>query len=575
MIKHLLSFTSIFLLSASLIAQNATEVAYQSAYLMEFTQILVDDEFYYVGSNPERHYYPNSPGDPSNRVLKFSTSGDLIWTAELPGMEANIMLGIYERQGEIWCFNYQFSDCDNPVDFAVTLTRFNASNSLLIEQKNILNGLISSPNSFSEAQMMRLRNGNFLIFAGDTAVSIDGLGNAIWKTRYSPSSHYQSILEGLNGEIILCTINGIEILDASGNFISQPSLGFVPKFGYSAPPSTYVFFNDDNIYETDSVFGIINQQNISSNFDEVSSVAINSNGIYVAGQLASQSNTGSIIHFDNSLNFISSTSIEETTIKALAVDGDTLLAAGQEDFHHSYGLPYKVYGGFLKGFESDLTKSERQNDVAITEILIDTSYVASLGFPDEVSLKVSVRVKNNGSEDIKRVSLSHTNPVPFYTCTFTHEDKHFNVNISPNQDTLIYYGWLTHKVFLSPPYIFDLCLLASSASYLDDDHSNNVLCESYWVTVGQEEITNSNYLTIFPNPTSDEVNISFELDKENDFSAVIYDVSGRQIAPLGDQSYTSGKHQVSWDASAYPAGLYYCHITIGDETVVKKVSVVR
>lgn len=568
MIKRISFLALVLLFNLALFAQNATEVAYQSAYLMDFNKVLVDGNTYYLGSNPQASY----PIVEYNKLVKVRNTGEVISEVNLPSPEeVNTIIDLYKRGNEIWCLNSYWANCDGPFYQWVQLTRFDTSLNI-IENKLILHAPMYAFDTY--AYSTELVNGNIIVASADTIAAITPNANIDWKIYYEDAT---GITEGVNGEIIAYSGSGLDILDTLGNFSSHVNLSFTPKIIRPILPSAYYALSNDSVYITDSGFGVLADADISSYVNSPTDIRFANGEIFVSGTKPGTSgslSTATILRLNGSLAFVNSTDIVGAHINNLTLDGDTIIASGKEVFFHNYGLNYEVYGGFFKAFETNLSTQNYQHDAELAEVIIDSSYVLSLGSPIFMSVDARMKIKNNGQDTIRHVLLSHTNPTLFYTCTFKHDYKHFAVNIPPGGEEIVDYDTIIHKVYANSFGNADLCfVLSNAAPYLDDNHSNNVQCETYLIPVGNEELTSANQASIFPNPTNDIVNITFELDKKTDFSAVIYDVSGRQVAQLGNQTYASGKHQVTWDASVYPSGLYYCHITIGDETVVKKVSV--
>lgn len=570
MTKHILAFTLALILSAAAFGQNATEVAYQSAHKMEFRSILVDDDSYYLGSD---NWHGNSNFSQSNKLVKTDKAGAFIWEREFAGYSNLFFSGIYKQGSEIWSVSNQMTSCDAISNMRAMLVVIDETSSAILSEKIILT---SGINIFSKCKSIQLLNGNLVIAMGDSLAAVDGNTNILWKKELNAPNDFFSIAEGLNGEILLGTSNGVDIYNSTGDFISNSNVGFRPVTIRTVAPSAYLLASTSGVYICDAGFGIVAQQSLTSYLTIISDAYLLGSNVYVSGTNATNNQTASIVRLDNSLGYLNSADIEEAGIHALALDGDTILAIGQEDFYHHHGLSYHVYGSFLKAYDTDLSSNNYQNDGEITEIVMDSSYVENSGQPKIIHSKVKVKVKNNGQETIRRVSLTHSNPVVPYLCNFHFDYNDFEVNIAPGQDELIDYGWLTHHTYTGVTDTGNLCIILTSSSHLDDDHTNNVFCQMYIAPVGINEPNSASHnLTIFPNPTNSELNISFEVENETDFSAIIYDISGRQVAQLGNQAFATGKHTVSWGASTQPAGLYYCHITLGDETIVKKVSVVR
>lgn len=66
-----------------------------------------------------------------------------------------------------------------------------------------------------------------------------------------------------------------------------------------------------------------------------------------------------------------------------------------------------------------------------------------------------------------------------------------------------------------------------------------------------------------PNPFNPTTEIRFSLGLDGATTLVIYDVSGREVATLVDQYLQPGEYHVTWDATGFPSGLYYCRLTSG------------
>lgn len=60
----------------------------------------------------------------------------------------------------------------------------------------------------------------------------------------------------------------------------------------------------------------------------------------------------------------------------------------------------------------------------------------------------------------------------------------------------------------------------------------------------------------YPNPFNPETTIPFTLAEHADVRITVYDVTGRQVARLADERYSSGSHQVTFDAGQLASGVY-------------------
>jgi hypothetical protein len=95
------------------------------------------------------------------------------------------------------------------------------------------------------------------------------------------------------------------------------------------------------------------------------------------------------------------------------------------------------------------------------------------------------------------------------------------------------------------------------------------------IPTGVEEDLDQNGVAIrniYPNPFSNETNISFSLLESGNVAVSIYDMTGREVASLLDGEMTAGEHLISWKAgNELPNGLYFCTITTADTKVTQKV----
>lgn len=89
----------------------------------------------------------------------------------------------------------------------------------------------------------------------------------------------------------------------------------------------------------------------------------------------------------------------------------------------------------------------------------------------------------------------------------------------------------------------------------------------------------TNEMKVYPNPASDIVNISFDLDKEQKGQLVIYDITGKQIKVLFDGDLYNGKHKFTWDGtvdgSNRIAGTYLCRLVTREAVLAKKLQILE
>jgi hypothetical protein len=64
----------------------------------------------------------------------------------------------------------------------------------------------------------------------------------------------------------------------------------------------------------------------------------------------------------------------------------------------------------------------------------------------------------------------------------------------------------------------------------------------------------------FPNPFNPRTTIRLDLPESHQLVVKVYDVLGREIARLADGTFEPGMHQLVFDASDSPSGVYFCRM---------------
>jgi len=82
-------------------------------------------------------------------------------------------------------------------------------------------------------------------------------------------------------------------------------------------------------------------------------------------------------------------------------------------------------------------------------------------------------------------------------------------------------------------------------------------------------------MQVRPNPFNPSTVASFELRVTSHVSLRIYDTAGRLVTTLVNGWREAGSHQVTWDASGLPSGLYFCRMQAGDFRAVQKMMLVK
>ncbi|MCX6174925.1 MAG: S8 family serine peptidase [Ignavibacteriales bacterium] len=91
----------------------------------------------------------------------------------------------------------------------------------------------------------------------------------------------------------------------------------------------------------------------------------------------------------------------------------------------------------------------------------------------------------------------------------------------------------------------------------------------------EEKQTESSLNDCYPNPFNPTTNISFSLTQRSNLKLVVYDALGREVANLADGIYEAGKHEITFDASKLPSGVYFYNLVIANSSFTKKMILMK
>jgi len=79
----------------------------------------------------------------------------------------------------------------------------------------------------------------------------------------------------------------------------------------------------------------------------------------------------------------------------------------------------------------------------------------------------------------------------------------------------------------------------------------------------------------YPNPFNSGTAISYQIRQQGYVTLKVFDVLGREVASLVNESQKPGTYEISFDASQYSSGVYYYKIQAGDFTEIKKMVLMK
>ncbi|MBX2820619.1 MAG: T9SS type A sorting domain-containing protein [Rhodothermaceae bacterium] len=79
----------------------------------------------------------------------------------------------------------------------------------------------------------------------------------------------------------------------------------------------------------------------------------------------------------------------------------------------------------------------------------------------------------------------------------------------------------------------------------------------------------------YPNPFSGSTTITYQLDENQDIRLDVFDLLGRRLKTLENGLVQAGNHQVVFDATGLPSGIYMYRLTTGENSSIRQMVVLR
>ena len=117
-------------------------------------------------------------------------------------------------------------------------------------------------------------------------------------------------------------------------------------------------------------------------------------------------------------------------------------------------------------------------------------------------------------------------------------------------------------------YPWTVPLVNSTKCKIRVSNSNNLFMNA--VSMADFTITSNSSASNYPNPFNPSTTIRFNMLSSGHASVKIYNSLGQQVAELVNRDMGSGVHEVRFDATNYPSGVYYYEVDAGGNKEVKK-----
>lgn len=81
--------------------------------------------------------------------------------------------------------------------------------------------------------------------------------------------------------------------------------------------------------------------------------------------------------------------------------------------------------------------------------------------------------------------------------------------------------------------------------------------------------------SIYPNPFNAQLNITYSVPSESAVTLELFDLSGRLVTTPVEGNQKAGSHTTHWDGSNVTSGIYLVRLVSSDQTVTRKVALIR
>ncbi len=82
-------------------------------------------------------------------------------------------------------------------------------------------------------------------------------------------------------------------------------------------------------------------------------------------------------------------------------------------------------------------------------------------------------------------------------------------------------------------------------------------------------------ISAFPNPFNPTTTISFDLSSTAPIQLKVFNTLGQQIAELANETFTAGRHEILFDGSEYPSGIYFYSLSAPGQQKTEKLLLLK
>ncbi len=170
---------------------------------------------------------------------------------------------------------------------------------------------------------------------------------------------------------------------------------------------------------------------------------------------------------------------------------------------------------------------------------------------------------------------------------FTFSDGYIHANsftdsmyfLHPGEDTVDFTAAEDFNLGQLEPHSVSLAAYAGETIYIaflhDSEDDNLIEIDDILVTgtlpvISTNKISEELGLQIFPNPTNDYINLTYNVVENTTISAAIYDMNGRLVQVQNNLSSQAGEHQYRFNVNAFANGNYTLVLEAEGQRLTKK-----
>jgi hypothetical protein len=94
-------------------------------------------------------------------------------------------------------------------------------------------------------------------------------------------------------------------------------------------------------------------------------------------------------------------------------------------------------------------------------------------------------------------------------------------------------------------------------------------------TLGMQEISEGVYFEMYPNPTSNNTNLAFKLEKDQNVTVSVYNMLGEQVYTNNEGTMTGGTHNITINTSALQSGVYFVRFNTNNASTTQKLIIAK